>query len=266
MGRIFPYIDSIGVADHGWASFSSKAGGRPIIYPRAKGVGIKELTIPEITLTLHCWSIFNSVQTKENRMRDIANRFTPSTAYTVDVSHNTYNNAYFQSFNVEQEDKLWVRYSFTFLLGDQGTTTITANLKDGAGTMAVFTVQNSKVFGYTLRTAGEFQFWAHQFGTIGAGWNQQVHVGNIYTIKPLGGGVINLTISGWVIGPDTATRQNIEKFFYSMARDPVGRTGTLLVSGNSYENCFMSGFDMDAEDTKCVNYSAQFTTTTKEYT
>lgn len=266
MTRSVPQINSIGVADHAWGVFGASANAQAVVFPRGFGTFIKGLTIPEIRLTVNCWSIFTSVQSKEQRINDeIPNRFTIGSLCTVVVSGNTYNNCRLESYSVNDEDKLWANYTFTFLLGDQGTTSITASLRDGAGTAATFVVPNLQSLDRTIRTGGTFTFWSHAYASAASNWAASVETGSIHTIKPLGGGSRTITVRGWVIGPTTNIRTNLEKYFYSMSRDACGRIGILNVSGNSYLDCFLQSVSMDGDDVKSLNFTASFLTSTRSY-
>lgn len=264
--RNIGYINGIGICDHAWAVINAQAEGALLVYPRGRGVKIKELSIPTVTLKLNCWSIFNTIQEKEKRINiDLPNRFTTNSTYTVIASGNTYTNCLLISYNVEQEDKLWAKYSFEFTLGDQGTTDPSVTLKDGAGTEAIFTVGNIQLLGRTVRSGGVWHFWSHAFSSANTEWNTSVQKGNTITVKNLGGGARTINLSAWLIGPDVQSRKNLESYFISMSKNAVGRTGGLKVSGNTVNPVFLQSFSMSEEDSKTLTYSASFLSTAFAY-
>ena len=261
-----PYINGIQVADHGWASFSASAEGQGVTFPRGRGVFLKEMQIPTVTLRLHCWSIFETIQAMEAFFnQDIPNRFTGNSLHTLFISGNNYYNCSLNGYNRTNQDKLTAQYTFEFTLGDQGTGTITADLKNGAGTEAIFTVPAVQILDRTLRSAGTFHFWSHAYSSVNTQWLVTDEVGSIHTLKVLGGGLSELSLAGWVIGPDIGTRKNLEKYFLSMTLNPCGRFGSLVVSGCSYNPALMVSMDMGEEDKKIIEYNARFLTSTIDY-
>lgn len=259
-------INGISICDHAWATINAQAEAAAISYARGRGVKIKELSIPTINLRLNCWSIFNTIQAKELRINhELPNRFTTNSAHTVIASGNTYTNCLLTGYSVQEEDKLWARYSFDFTLGDQGTAVPSATLKDGAGTEAVFTVPNVQLLGRTVKAGGTFRFWSHAFSSANTEWATQVQKGNTITVKNLGGGVRTINLSAWLIGPDVQARMNLEKYFLVLAKFATGRSGNLQVSGNTIQNCFLQSFSMAEEDSKTLTYSASFLSTAFAY-
>ena len=252
-------VDSRQLCHHCHAVISASAQGSGLTFPRASGVFLKEQSIPDIQMAVKCFAAFADMQSLEYRLNyEIPNAFSGNSVKTVIVSGNTYNNCLFLGTSSENRDIKISRYTLNFSLGNQGTTTISADLQKTAGTKATFVVPATQVLDRTIRAGGTFTFWNHAFANASSSFVTNKILGSTQTLKPIGGGLISLSLQGIVIGANTSARLNIEKYFLSLARDATGRIGTLTVSENTYSNCFLQSFSMSNEDTRQVAYSANF--------
>jgi hypothetical protein len=74
------------------------------------------------------------------------------------------------------------------------------------------------------------------------------------------GGFEKIVCNGWIIGPDTNTRNPLEAYFYNIISGPLGRLGTLSVdgSGDVIENAYLQEMTMEDTTNPTVKYQLTF--------
>lgn len=156
----------------------------------------------------------------------------------------------------------FVEYVIEFVLGNQNTgsnirqLTLPQMVNFNRGRKATFRNQMEDL---TYKT---FTFWHNvdltkNFETQLSVKHDKQFGGYSRIIKV--GGFEKIVCEGWIIGPDTHNRRNLEAYFYNIMNGPLGRIGTLVIDGNqTIEKCFFSEMTMEDSAHASLKYTLNF--------
>ena len=235
---------------------------------RTSGMVVRESLVYNRTIAVSGWKMLPSNYTRkdlESYMHRMAEVFGCNKG-DLYVSGNTYPNAVLSGWSIDEWD-----YNRTL----KGTLTfdITEQVQDNQ-----FTVENIhrwsnaypahfQVKNYITGKIHNFEFRQHVFSTPmllpkAASKSEDGHENERYSVRA----GLNLSCKAWVFYGDpnqgihlNASRKNLEAYFYNIICGPLGRIGTLNVTGNIYNNAFFQSFSQDDTGTQhFATYSLKF--------
>jgi hypothetical protein len=239
-----------------------------ITYPRTVGGIIQESGVVEKELELRSYLI-PPVGSKREDLEDYfhsLNEKIGSKEADLEVNGNTYLNANVK--NIDYDNVIvnnFTRFSVNFELNNQ----------DEDGEIRQLTVpgllgftRGRKMKFVTQMEDGEdktFHFW-HNFDLI-KNFETEItlkrgtEIDGSVTGKVIRVGGFEKNICyGWVLGPETNTRRNLEAYAYNIINGPLGRLGTLYVDGENrvITNCVLTNFIMEDSTALGIKYELTF--------
>lgn len=225
------------------------------IYPRTIGGLIQESGVVEKIITLKSYLIPPKLGNTRSYVEDFMHNLNEQIGgkeATLECNGNQYLKANVKGINYDTFiTKDFIRYGIDFELNDQndGEEIRQLDVPDllgfSRGRTITFETQLSDL---SYRT---FTFW-HNFDQV---QNLETNVTISHSEQYGGagkvirnGGFENIICNGWIIGPETNNRKNLEAYFYNIMNAVVGRLGTIDI--NNGERIITNAFlkDMNPED------------------
>ena len=263
-----PLINGEQVGNDGYLVPKGVSNPRVIIYPRTIGGIIEESGVVEMTFALRCYLVVPSNTTRdqlETLFNSLNERYA-NQKVVLTANGNVYNDVYIKNIDYD----LIIVNNFTHftihcILGDQPLgTNNSPNQLDCSGLQGF---SRGRVLKFTTiwddNSQHTFQFW-HNFDSV-RNFETQVTVksstqfgGNARIF--VAGGFEKMVCQGWIIGPDTNTRKNLEAYFYNIMNGPLGHIGVVQLGTQVWQRCFLQEINVEDSTAPTLKYTLTFLT------
>jgi hypothetical protein len=262
-----PLINGEQVGNDGYLVQKGISNPRLIIYPRTIGGIIEESGLVEMNFMLKCYLVVPSNTTRDQleTFFNTLNEKWVNQSVTLTANGNVYQNVYIKSIDYDLIIvNNYTHFTIHCILGDQNSGT---DIPNQLGCNLLQSFSRGRILKFTTiwddSSQHVFQFW-HNFDTV-RNFETQINLksstifgGNTKVI--VAGGFEKLVCQGWIIGPDTKTRQTLEAYFYNMINGPLGHIGVMQLGTQVWQRCFLQEISVEDSTNPTLKYTLTFLT------